>query len=205
MAIGLLEDAVKLSKTNLQAMPGPLNNRELRKLLLSYPAKAIKLLCDQYYNSLLGIAFGLTHDEDAAKDIVQDTFLYLWQNARRVGSYHERSIQHYLVKIVRNKAITHHKKTVHQSTRKMPFTDTSLLEEPVDSRIIQIEATQEIMDAIARFPKRERECLTMKIQKALSNDEIAARLEVGIKAVERSLTSARKRLRKQLKTGLKKK
>lgn len=182
-------------------MPGPVNNNEIRKLLLSYPKRAIRILWDQYYNSLVKIAFNLTHDTDASKDIVQETFSYVWQNSRELGNYHERSIQHYLVRIVRNKSITHYKENLKISKRKIRFLNGhsfDLSEQPIESRIIQIEVTQEILDIITKFPKRERECLMMKIEEELGNEEISSRLGVGIKAVERSLTSAKKRLRKHL-------
>lgn len=73
-----------------------------------------------------------------------------------------------------------------------------LAEQSIEDRIIQVEITQEILDIIARFPKRERECLMMKIEEELHNEEISLRLGVGIKMVEKSLTSAKKRLRKRL-------
>jgi DNA-directed RNA polymerase specialized sigma24 family protein len=38
----------------------------------------------------------------------------------------------------------------------------------------------------------------MKIEEELHNEEIALRLGVGVKAVEKSLTSAKKRLRSRL-------
>lgn len=62
--------------SNLFEMPDTVNNHDIRKLLLSYPRRAIRILCDNYYKSLLKIAYNLTHDRDAAKDIVQDTFAY---------------------------------------------------------------------------------------------------------------------------------
>lgn len=73
-----------------------------------------------------------------------------------------------------------------------------LAEQSIEARIIQVEITEEILQIIARFPKRERECLMMKIEEELHNEEIALRLGVGVKAVEKSLTSAKKRLRSRL-------
>ncbi|MFZ6014696.1 MAG: RNA polymerase sigma factor [Bacteroidota bacterium] len=182
-------------------MPDPVNNHDIRKLLLSYPRRAIRILCDNYYKSLLKIAYNLTHDRDAAKDIVQDTFAYVWQNSRELGNYQERSIQHYLVRIVRNKSMTYYNENVTLGKRKIRLMNGQsfgLAEQSIEDRIIQVEITQEILDIIARFPKRERECLMMKIEEELHNEEIASRLGVGIKMVEKSLTSAKKRLREHL-------
>lgn len=182
-------------------MPDNVNSHEIRKLLLSFPRRAVRILCDQYYKSLVQIAYNLTHDKDASKDIVQETFAYIWQNAKELGNYHERSIQHYLVRIVRNKSITYYNENVQLSKEKIRFVNGQtydLQQDSIESRIIQIEVTQEILNIVASFPKRERECLMMKIEDELDNDEISIRLGVGVKAVERSLTSAKKRLRRRL-------
>ncbi len=180
-------------------MSGPLNSHEIRKLLLSFPRKAVRILCEQYYQALVNIAFGLTHDREAAKDIVQDAFFHVWQNARRLGAARERSIQHYLVRVVRNRAISHYHGSNMQSDHIAHFARTlTRHERSVETGYLQDERSQEIRDMIARFPLRERQCLTLKLDEDLSNPEISARLGVGIKAVERSLTSARKRLRNAL-------
>lgn len=186
-------------------MQVPLNNRAIRKLLLSFPAKAIKILYDNYYRGLLRISFNYTHDEDASKDIVQETFSYLWQHAKDVSEYHERSIEHYLVRIVMNKSITWYNQKNLLRKRQLNLARVfESMAEPAEWSMIQVEAAREILETIAKFPKRERECLTMKIQEELSNDEISSRLGVGIKAVERSVTSARKRLKKYLRMNLRK-
>lgn len=184
-------------------MPDHVHNHEIRKLLLSCPGKDIKILYDQYCKSLLKIAYRLTHDHDASKDIVQEAFAYLWKNARELGNHHERSIQHYLVRIVRNKSVNYYNENVALGQRKIRLMNGhtfGLAEQSIEARIIQVEITEEIFEIIARFPKRERECLMMKIEEELHNEEIALRLGVGVKAVEKSLTSAKKRLRSRLQT-----
>lgn len=197
---------VRVIRDNLQSMSGPLNNHELRKLLLSLPGKAVRILCDQYYPALLKIAFSLTHDHEAAKDIVQETFCHIWKNARRLGAEQERSIQHYLVRVVRNRSISYYHEVNAQSREKARIAGTlQRHERSPELGYLQLEYAQEIRDMIARFPQRERECLALKLDEELSNPEISARLGVGIKAVERSLTSARKRLRNELEARSKKK
>jgi RNA polymerase sigma factor (sigma-70 family) len=182
-------------------MPDHVHNHEIRKLLLSCPGKAIKILYDQYCKSLLKIAYRLTHDHDASKDIVQEAFAHVWKNARELGNHHERSIQHYLVRIVRNKSVNYYNENVALGQRKIRLMNGhtfGLAEQSIEAKIIQVEITEEILQIIARFPKRERECLMMKIEEELHNEEIALRLGVSVKAVEKSLTSAKKRLRSRL-------
>ena len=180
-------------------MSGFIENEQFRKLLLAFPAKAIAFLYDQYYQSLIGIARKLTHDQKTSEDIVQETFVHVWENHQQLGQYHERSIEHYLVKVVKNKAISRYKRTLQLNERKMEFINGYFFrsnDPSVEDLIIKIEINKEIREIIRSFPRRERECLMMKLDEELTPDQIAERLKVSRKAVERSITSANKRLRK---------
>ena len=180
-------------------MPSSIDNERFRKLLLSSPGTAIEILYHGYYKSLLNIAKYLTQDEDVSEDIVQETFIHVWQNHKRLGQFHTRSIQHYLVKVVKYKAITRYKETVQTGKRKKMFLNGQVhnpTEPSVETSIIELEIRKEIRQLISTFPQKEKECLLMKLDEELTVDEIAARLRVSDKAVERSLTSANKRLRK---------
>ncbi len=178
-----------------------LDDKALRRLLVSRPAKAMRILYDLYHDGLLRIAVGLMHDQDAARDIVQDAYFYVWRHAKRIGRNHHRSIQHYLVKIVKNRSISHYHEQILANKRKLLVAERKdRFEQPIETRLIEIETTTDIRSIIERFPRREWECLTLKLDEELSNQEISVRLGVGIKAVERSLTSARKRLIRELRS-----
>lgn len=185
-------------------MAGIIENERFRKLLLALPAKAIEILYEQYYRSLLRIARNLTHDTKLSEDIVQETFVYVWENHKVLGQFHERSIQHYLVRVVRNKAITQYKRSKHLGEQKSEFLNGShaVFSDPsIEALLIKSETSAELRHLISTFPKRERECLLMKLDHELTTDQIATTLKVSKKAVERSLTSANKRLRKQWRAG----
>lgn len=161
----------------------------------------MKVLYAEYYRNLLRIAIDLTGDEEASEDIVQETFVHVWLNAKELGRYHERSIEHYLVRVIRNKAITYYKEHLYISKQMIKFVNGHHVDAVADSperQMIQVEITREIRDVIAKFPKREYQCLMMKIDEELDDEQISNRLNVTVKAVQRSLTSAKKRLRTHL-------
>src|SRR6187549_4046328 len=81
------------------------DNEQFRKLLSVYPAKAIEILYEQFEQSLKKIALKLTQDPLATEDIVQDSFMVIWENHKQLSQMHELSIEHYLNKIVRNKSV----------------------------------------------------------------------------------------------------
>lgn len=180
-------------------MAANIDNERFRKLLRAYPSKAIELLYSLYGKSLLNLAKKWTSNPEAAADIVQETFLYVWKNSQRLAEFHDRSIEHYLVKIVKNKSITffnHSKKLEGVKTQWWVDQTLSIGDKGTESKLIENEIILEIRQMIATFPERERQCLLMKIDGELTTAQIAAALKVSPKAVERSLTSARKRLRK---------
>jgi RNA polymerase sigma factor (sigma-70 family) len=180
-------------------MPGSIDNERFRKLLLSSPGTAIEILYNEYYRSLLNIAKYLTQDKDVSEDIVQETFIHVWQNHKQLGQFHTRSIQHYLVKVVKYKAITRYKEAVQTGKRKKIFLNGQVYnpaQPSVETSLIELEIRKEIRQFISTFPQKEKECLLMKLDEELTVDQIAARQNVSDKAVERSLASANKRLRK---------
>jgi RNA polymerase sigma-70 factor (ECF subfamily) len=180
-------------------MSGAIDDERFRKLLLSVPAKAIAILYDYHYHGLVRIATSLTHDRKASEDIVQETFVLVWENYKQLGQPHNRSIEHYLVRVVRNKAISHYKRTLDLNEQRTLFLNGHGFagsDHSIEAKLIRQEISREIRRVIIAFPKRERECLLMKMDEEMTTDQMAARMNVSKKAVERSLTSGSKRLRK---------
>lgn len=182
-------------------MSDPINNERFRKLLLSLPGKAIAVLYDSYFHSLVSISKKFTHHHEASVDIVQDAIIHVWEKHKRLGSHHDHSIQHYLVKVVRNKSISYYYENLRteEGIRHLYGNSMDQIENPIEANMIRTEIRMEIRNLIATFPRRERECLLMKIDGELTQVQIADRLNITQKAVERSITSAYKRLRYFLK------
>jgi RNA polymerase sigma factor (sigma-70 family) len=179
-------------------MSGILDNERFRKLLFSYPGKAIEFLYQFYYHRLLNISNRLTQNKKVSEDIVQEAFVLVWEKHKELGQHHEKSIEHYLVRVVKNMSITYYKKNYRLQESQIKYMNGNRfvsIEHSVEINVIEAEIYHELRNTIASFPKRERECLFMKIDDEMNNDQIAASLKVSVKAVERSLTSARKRLR----------
>jgi RNA polymerase sigma-70 factor, ECF subfamily len=174
-------------------MAGGIDNERFRRLLRLRPGKALKLVYDLYYQSLCSLALYLTRDVDASKDIVHDTFLILWSERKKLSKHHDKSIEHYLVRIVRNKSVSYYKrkKTIDIDALLM-ITDFA----EVEDNPIELELMVEMRKVIAGFSRREKECLLLKIDQRMSLDHIALHLGVSRKMVEKSQNNAMKKLRK---------
>ncbi len=176
--------------------PAVFDSARFRKLLLALPAKAIGYLYDFHYHDLVRMAFRLTRDSRASEDIVQETFVHVWENYKTLGREHEVSILAYIARVVKNKSITYYKRALGRSNSVYREYRGNHADQTIEGEIIRLETNREVRDMIVSFPRRERECLLMKLDEELSLEEMATRLNVSRKAIERSLTSANKRLRK---------
>jgi RNA polymerase sigma-70 factor (ECF subfamily) len=180
-------------------MSGFIDNERFRRLLIVRPEKAIEILYEKYWHVLIALAESLVHDSKAAEDIVQEAFIHVWERHRKLGQPDDRSIEHYLVRVVRNKAISYFNKHTRRRLNSVAINGHWQWELPIEARWINLEFNKEIRNIILTFPPREQQCLLMKLDEEISTQQIAERLKVTRKAVERSLTSAYKRLRKFLK------
>ena len=170
-------------------------DERFRNALQTNPSEAISYLYDKYSKSLFRYAFMITKDEEHSKDIVQDAIVHIWKNRKKFSRGHTQSIHHYLVKSVRRRSLTYFRRASHIDWSELPLSELPINYSTVEVAIVEAEVIREIRHAISRFPKRERECLLMKIDKGMSPDDIAINLGVTRKSVERAITSANKRLR----------
>lgn len=179
-------------------MPDTLDNERFRLLLRTLPGKAIDYLYTHYYEGLVRLSSKYLRDRHLAEDVVQETFLHVWEQHKSLSNNHDLPIHFYLARVVKNKSITQYKKTLKLQSNYTHFLNgyrVPSAEETIERQMIAEEIAGRIRKYIDTFPLREKQCLLMKVDEGMSTKEAAARLGVSVKAVERSMTSAHKRLR----------
>jgi RNA polymerase sigma-70 factor (ECF subfamily) len=140
---------------------------------------------------------GYTHSGPVAEEIVQDTFVKIWENAGRINI--ETSIAAYLYTSVRNNSLNHLKhekikKKYEQEEAIAPRPEDSTLEEQVDITLFRTLLARALID----LPDKCREIFEMAKFEGLAYDEIAGYLEVSEKTVENQMGIALKKLRESL-------
>jgi len=175
-----------------------IDSDRFRHMLRLQPELAIEQLSKYHLKDLYKISFGLTGSHVATQEIVQETLIHVWEKRKELSANTHQSIQHYLVKVVRNKSISYF--TLRERLRIYAYRyqrreRNALDVAPVESSIVNAERDELVWRILENFPRRERECLMMRFVDELSPDDIAARLGIGRKAVEGNITRANKRLR----------
>jgi RNA polymerase sigma-70 factor, ECF subfamily len=172
------------------------SNEHFRKLLVTFPEKAIEILYAHEFLKLVKLSIYYTRNQAASEDIVQQAFIHVWEQRNWFDKYHTRSVQHFLIKIVKNRSISWYKSNLRRIQRNGHYHYKMMtIETSIEMKLMSFERHQQIRDRIEQFPLREKQCLFLKIDHEQSPDEIALSLQISRKSVERALTSANKRLR----------
>lgn len=149
------------------------------------------------FKGLCFMAWKYVKDHDIAKEIVQDSFISLWE--KRAGIDPSRSVKSYLVTAIHNKCYNYLR-----DNRKF---DKNLLEaenltEPMSDGstdiLIEKELKQEIDKAIAELPDKCREIFLLNRFENLKYQQIADKLGISVKTVEAQMSKALQHLRLKL-------
>jgi RNA polymerase sigma-70 factor (ECF subfamily) len=79
--------------------------------------KAFDKLYHYYSDSLLGVIFNIVKDHDLAKDILQEVFIKIWNNAEKYNSEKGRFFT-WILNIARNTAIDNTRSKKYKQTKK---------------------------------------------------------------------------------------
>lgn len=156
------------------------------------------LLFKTHYRSLVAFSAAITDDQDAARDIVQDAFAHLWERHRDLSQPHDQPVEHYLLRVVKFKSITYYKRHLRIQDLRRKYAEEQQELASCNPEIVAMkrEVRMEVRELVSRCSQREQECLELKIDGDLTNAEIAEQLGITVKAVERAITSAYKRIRR---------
>ncbi len=133
---------------------------------------------------------------DEAEDLMQEAYLRLWRECEKVPAEKAKS---FLFRVATNLFLDakKHEQVVLRFQQKSPNTDR----EHEDPQFIMEtnELQQKLESAIAQLPEKQRTVFLMNRMDKLTYAEIAARLELSVKAVEKRMSQALVRMRKVLK------
>lgn len=178
---------------------GPLPNEEvfarLSRRLQSSDQRAFSELFQAMHVALLRYAWRFTSDEEAARDVVQDAFLKVWQIREEIDP--QKSLKALLYTIVRNLSLNHNRSAQH-TTSMLPDHDLHDHAPGVDHELDAEMLSERLRTFIRQMPERRREAFTLSRFEGLSHEEIAQVMGLTPRTVNTHIVLALKDLRKRL-------
>ena len=149
------------------------------------------------FRKLCSFAIRYTHDLDAAKELVQDSFVKLWEKKEHLDV--NQNVKTYLSTIVRNRCLNYirdNRKFINE-TANAEFYFREINYQPPD-RVQESEISKRIGEAIGELPEKCREVFTLNRFENMKYQEIAVKLEISVKTVETQMSKALQHLRVRL-------
>lgn len=174
---------------------------QLITTLKSGDITAFEMLFRTYYQPLCNYAYTFVQDRDEAEEIVQSTFLNVWEKRDNLSIH--TGVKPYLYAMVRNASLNvlkHEKIKQQHVTMELAVAERSV--ESVTRTVMASELETKIYKAMDKLPEQCRLVFKLSRFEELKYSEIAEQLDISIKTVENQMGKALKIMRDQLKDYL---
>jgi RNA polymerase sigma-70 factor, ECF subfamily len=156
-----------------------------------------EILFRSHFSGLCFFAQKYVKDFETAKEIVQDSFLSLWEKRESIDM--ERPVKSYLTKVIHNKCTNYLRDNRKFDRFILSVENLVDIPEYEDSNLlIEEELNIKIDSAIAELPEKCREVFVMSRYESLKYQEIADKLQISVKTVETQMSKALQHMRIRL-------
>jgi len=168
-------------------------DEQLIELLISSNGDAFTEIYQRYVETLYRFAWNILKDEEECKDAIQEIFIWIWDNRKKLKI---KVLKHYLLAAVKYRLI----KAIEQSKRMDQILSTPFVTlAPSTEEAMELKELKAIIFQFTQsLPPRAREIFHLSRDEYLSNREIATRLNINEKTVENQMTITLRKLRHTL-------
>tara|TARA_R110002049_G_scaffold55382_6_gene153693 strand:+ start:121 stop:678 length:558 start_codon:yes stop_codon:yes gene_type:complete len=157
--------------------------------------KVFKNFFDKHYEELVLYANGYLFDKDSSEDIVQEVFIYIWENADKMKI--KSSLRGYLFTMVRNRCFNFLKSIkITDSYEYLEFNIELITEyvfdstEEEDKKIVY----HQILKIVDTLPPKMQQIVKLKFLHNYKYSEIAKELDISINTVKTQLKRAKSKI-----------
>ncbi|WP_020533243.1 RNA polymerase sigma-70 factor [Flexithrix dorotheae] len=175
------------SKISIKKLAGRLQKGEL---------SAFGEIYELYKDKLYGFSFKMLASEDLSKDIVQETFIKLWENRHKIDE--NKSLNAYLYTISKNlikEQQRNYSKSYEMSSKILEDEQASLSSLDVLDSFNYLEIKEMEKKVVNVLTPQQKEVYMLSRYNHLSNQEIANNLGISINSVKTHLRLALKTLK----------
>jgi RNA polymerase sigma-70 factor (ECF subfamily) len=183
-------------RTNLSNSDQHITDMGLINRIRKDDVKAFELLVKEYSDSLYQFALRNLKDSQAAKDIVQDVFVKIWNNRKTISI--KSHVKPYLFRMVRNKSLDFVRhNAVKQQVEEYLEVHTEHVKSP-EENFTDHELSSALSEAVDKLPEQCRAIFTLKKYHDFSYAEISETMNISVNTVQSQMGIAFKKLRKHL-------
>ena len=156
----------------------------------------LETLVSHFQGKAVRVAFLITQDELAAEDIVQDTFIRIYQHIHHFDE--TQPFEPYLMKSVVYAALNSIRHVLRSTSLDGDSAEVETLLNKHDLTETQVEAnqlSQEILAALVKLSPRQRAVIVLRYYLEMSEQEMTQTLRVAPGTIKWLLNAARTRLR----------
>jgi RNA polymerase sigma-70 factor (ECF subfamily) len=169
-------------------------DQQLADLLRLGDEAAFKIIYDKYWPKLYFVAAKRLNDNQEAEEVVQDIFLNLWK--KRAGFQLKVNFDHYLAVAVKFEVFKHRAARVKQEALAGNLGNEYNNKVNTEWDRYDMNTLQKHLEqTIQSLPAKCKLVFTMSRETDLTNKQIASKLEISEKAVEKHITHALKILK----------
>ena len=160
--------------------------------------RAFRTLYDTYHQRLYGFSLKFTHSSEDAQEVVQNTFLKLWEYRARLDP--KRPLEPYLYQIAKNENLKYLQKVARNAPlREAAYQQMKSASSTVEQDVIFAEYEAIAERAVASLPPKRKLVYEMAHQQGKTVKEIAATMGISSQTVRTQLTQALQAIKVYLK------
>ena len=177
-----------------------ISDQKLVVLLKRDDLKSYEVLFHRYYDLFLTFTKRGVREHVAAEDIVQEVFMQLWRGRDRLDEH--RSLYNLLFTMTKHRIYDHFRRRYNLEALRRPLSEFDAVSDEAESPESGLEAEQlrqTIARTVAAMPPQRRTIFALSRQENLSRQEIARRLGVSVRTVDKHLELALREIRLRIK------
>jgi RNA polymerase sigma-70 factor (ECF subfamily) len=176
------------------------DDSDLARRLRARDPHVMPALYDRYGKLAYSLIYRVVRDTGVAEDLVQETFLRVWNRAQSFDA--ERgALGPWILAVARNRAIDHLRSV--EGRMAAGALELDRIENPalftnLEDRALTIDRARRLKDAFAKLTPAQKEVIELAYYEGLSQTEMADRLKQPLGTVKTWVRTALKVLREQL-------
>ena len=147
----------------------------------------------RWYPQVHRFLLTLVKENALAEDLAQGVFMKLWLFRSRLNP--AQSLKNYLMVLARNAAMDFFRSKYHSLQADLPTPPEHVAPERTEQKAEYAEVNTRIRQALEEMPAQRRTVFQMSRMEQLSSEEIALRLGLSVRTVEKHIQLALKDLR----------